>query len=278
MQLARFQPDTPPESITSAIRRDGAAIVEHYVDDAVADTVREDLRVPFDTVGRNSESDFNGYKTLRVNSVLDISSASVEMVGHAGMLDILDRLLLPSCDSYRIGSCTAIEIFSGETEQQLHTDDSIYPIRVPGIEWQVSVMWALEDFTVENGATRVVPFSHRWVGTKQAPEEGDKVVQAPMPKGSALFYVGSVYHGGGENRSDRSRAGLINTYALGWLRQEVNQYLTIPREVVAKLSARVQKLVGYTGHGGSLGWYARDQGRVPVTDFPGGASDNWSSG
>lgn len=278
MELARFQPGAPSEAIMGAIRRDGAAIVERYVGDAVADEVRGDLRVPFDTVGRNSESDFNGYKTLRVNSILDVSSASVEMVGHAGMLDILDRLMLPSCDAYRIGSCTAIEIFPGETAQELHTDDSIYPIRMPGIEWQVSVMWALEDFTLENGATRVVPFSHRWVGTKQGPDEGDEVVQAPMPKGSALFYLGSVYHGGGANRSERPRAGLINTYALGWLRQEVNQYLTIPREVVAKLPERIQKLVGYTGHGHSLGWYARDQGRVPVADFPGGASDNWSSG
>ena len=276
MELGRFSADTAQVSIVNAIRRDGAAIVEGYVDAAVVDQVRADLREPFDAVGRNSESDFNGYKTLRVNSILEVSDVAVELVGHEPMLGILDELLLAHCDAYRIGSCTAIEIHPGESAQQLHTDDSIYPIRIPGVEWQVSVMWALEDFTLENGATRVVPGSHRWVGTKQAPDESDEVLQAPMLKGSALFYLGSVYHGGGANRASRPRAGLINTYSLGWLRQEVNQYLTIPRAVVAKLPERVQKLVGYTGHGSSLGWYAHDQGRVPLLDFSGSNSDNWS--
>ena len=276
MELTRFTADDPKESIVSALQSDGAAIINHYVDDAVIDQVRNDLRVPFDTVGRTSESDFNGYKTLRVNSILDISSASVELVGHKAMLEILDNLLLPACDAYRIGSCTAIEIHPGESAQELHTDDSIYPIRIPGVEWQVSVMWALEDFTVDNGATAVVPRSHRWAKAHRTPGEDDEVVHATMPKGSALFYLGSVYHGGGANRSDKSRAGLINTYSLGWLRQEVNQYLSIPREVVAGLPERVQKLVGYMGHGESLGWYPRDHGRVPSADIAGGASHNWS--
>ncbi len=275
MMLERFSADAPPESVLAAIRSDGAAIVESYVDDEVADRVRDDLRPRFDAVGRSSESDFNGYRTLRVNSVLDISAASVDIVGHAGMLAILDALLLPHCACYRIGSCTAIEIHPGESAQQLHRDDSIYPVRIPGLELQVSVMWALEDFTLENGATRVLPGSHRWSASR-APGDEDEVVQAPMGKGSALFYLGSVWHGGGANESNRPRAGLINTYSLGWLRQEVNQYLTIPRHIVAGFPERVQRLVGYTGHGHSLGWYPRDKGRVPAEEFPGAESADWS--
>lgn len=275
--IERFTADAPTDSIVAAIRRDGAAIVENFISDEIADRVKQDLRAPFDTIGRSTESDFNGYKTLRVNSVLDISRASAEIVGHERMLAILDPLLLPHCFAYRIGSCTAIEIHPGETDQRLHRDDSIYPIRMPGIEWQVSVMWSLDDFTLENGATRLVPGSHRWVSPRM-PNDEDEVIQAPMPKGSALFYLGSVWHGGGANQSNRPRAGVINTYSLGWLRQEVNQYLTIPRHVAASYPERIQKLIGYTGHGHSLGWYARDKGRVPMDDFPGAASDDWSAG
>jgi len=91
-------------------------------------------------------------------------------------------------------------------------DDSIYPMRIPGVEWQVDVMWALDDFTVENGATRVVPRSHVWQSPSQRAE--GTVAQAVMPKGSALIYLGSVLHGSGANRTDRPRMGLINTYAL----------------------------------------------------------------
>ena len=72
---------------------------------------------------------------------------------------------------------------------------------------------------------------------------------AVMPKGSALFYMGSTWHGGGANESNAPRAGLINTYSLGWLRQESNQYLEMPPDVAEKLSPRLRALLGYTPHG-----------------------------
>ncbi len=76
-----------------------------------------------------------------------------------------------------------------------------------------------------------------------------------MAKGSALVYLGAVLHGSGANRTDRPRMGLINTYSLGWLRQEENHYLTIPRAVADSYPERIRWLIGYRGHGASLGWY-----------------------
>ena len=64
--------------------------------------------------------------------------------------------------------------------------------------------------------------------------------------------------GGGANRSDSPRMGLINTYSLGWLRQEVNQYLHIPREIADSYPDRVRRLIGYQGHGSSLGRFPDD--------------------
>ena len=126
------------------------------------------------------------------------------------------------------------------------------------MQLQVSCMWALEDFTLENGATRVVLGSHREsninrYNTVEMEKEGD-IAQAVMPKGSALFYLGTTWHGGGANRSDAPRAGLINTYALGWLRQEENQYLNVPREIAEKHSEKIRDLMGYKMHR-SLGAY-----------------------
>ena len=274
--LDRFKGDAPVPAVVEAIRRDGAAIVENWIDDAVVDEVRGDLRGAFDRVGQSTESEFNGYSTLRINSVLDISPASAAIVGHRAMMRILDAILLDHCSSYLIGSCTAIEIHPGETAQALHRDDSIYPVRIPGVEFQVSVMWALDAFTDINGATRVVPQSHRWPAAR-SPEPGETEVVAEMPKGSALFYLGSAWHGGGANRDCRPRAGLINTYCLGWLRQEVNHVLAVPRATAAALPDHLQRLLGYALHDGMLGYYPTDCGRVPPGDLRGGDMWGWQS-
>jgi ectoine hydroxylase-related dioxygenase (phytanoyl-CoA dioxygenase family) len=274
MELERLPSNAPVADIVAAIRKHGTAIVENFVTGEVADQVLTDLRGPFDAVGRSTENDFNGYTTLRVNSVLDVSRASAEIIGHRRMLEVLDAFLLPHCESYLAGSCTAIEIHPGETSQVLHRDDSIYPYHILNVELQASVMWALNDFTLENGATQVVPGSHLWAD-ERVPTLGDTVAQTPMPKGSALFYLGSVWHGGGANNAGAPRAGLINTYCLGWLRQEVNHVLSVPRDIAAELPEHIQRLMGYALHGGSLGYYPTDEGRVPPRELKGGQMWGW---
>jgi ectoine hydroxylase-related dioxygenase (phytanoyl-CoA dioxygenase family) len=112
-------------------------------------------------------------------------------------------------------------------------------------------MWALDDFTQANGATHVVPGSHRWVD--QHPEDDETSVQAAMPAGSLMFFVGSVYHGGGANTTDRPRLGVILEYAASWLRQQENQYLAVPHEIVTTLPQRLQELLGYNVHGNLIG-------------------------
>lgn len=237
----------------AALRRDGAVIIRDQVDAKLADTVRGELREPFDTHGTEDQNPFNGYKTLRLSAILAISRTSAELVAHPRVMEVADAILLPYCMNYRIGSLTAIEIHPGEDEQLLHSDDLIYPIRIPGMETQISAMWALDDFTLENGATRAALGSHQRM--EPYPHVPEEIVQAVMPKGSVLFYLGSTLHGGGANRSNRPRAGLINTYALGWLRQEENQYLSVPRDVAESYPEQIQRLMGYQTHGRLLGAY-----------------------
>jgi len=250
MELSYFDNTVAEADLIAALRETGAAVVRHALDDAVIDQCAAEMRPEFDRHGRMTESDFNGYSTLRISSVLRYAPTTRHIIAHPLVLAMADAFLRPHCLSYRIGSTTGIEIRPGEGDQVLHTDDSIYPVHIPGMQLQINVMWSLCDFTDENGGTRVVLGSHQ---TDDYFGEQPKPVQAVMPKGSALFYLGSVLHGGGANNSDKPRMGLINTYALGWLRQEVNQYLAVPPEIAKQYDPTVRRLLGYAKHGHSLG-------------------------
>lgn len=254
--LESFPPDAPGAEVIAALRRDGAAIVRAQVAPETADAVLEELRPYFDAQGTASQNDFNGYKTLRLSCILAESRTSAELIGHPRVLEVADAILLEHCVTYQVGSTTAIEIWPGEAAQVLHRDAGIYPVSLPGVELQVSAMWALQDFTLENGATRVIPGSHRRV-VPYLPKEAD-VCQAVMTKGSVLFYMGSTLHGGGTNLSNAPRAGLINTYSLGWLRPEVNHLLTLPRELVESYPEPIRRLMGYQSHGPFLAVYPDD--------------------
>jgi ectoine hydroxylase-related dioxygenase (phytanoyl-CoA dioxygenase family) len=258
MSIEFFDRDVETRDVFAALERDGAAVVIRQIEAQLADQVLSELRESFDTIGTCDESDFNGYKTLRVSSILAVSRSSAELVGHPRVLEVADAILLPHCVNYRIGSLTGIEIHPGEGDQLLHSDDVVYPVRIPGMELQMSAMWSLHDFDERNGATRVVPGSHdRKVRAAHSGEQNP--VLACMPKGSVLFYLGSTLHGGGANRSDAARAGLINTYALGWLRQEENQYLNVPREIAESYPKHIQDLLGYRPHG-LLGAFQKPDG------------------
>lgn len=253
MPIESFPSGSRTEEIVRALKRDGAVIARRWITADAADKVVGELRPQFDKWGRYQFSDFNGYKTLRINSILKFAPSVADLVEHPQLLAVADAILLPFCLAYRLGSLTGIEILPGEAAQHLHRDDQIYPMRMPGVEWQISVNWALDDFTAKNGGTCVVPGSHRWLEPRLP--TGEEVAKTVMPKGSALIYLGSTLHGGGSNRTDNPRMGLVNTYALGWLRQEENLYVKIPRSISEGYSERVQQLMGYQKHGTKLGWF-----------------------
>ncbi len=249
MPLRKFAKTADIGTVVEALRRDGAVVVTGLAESDLVDKIIAELRPQLDADGLKARSDFNGSRTLRCStSVLSTAPSAADLVDHDMLVGIADAILLPHCATYQIGSMAAIEILPGESAQALHRDDSLYPIENAGMELQIGVMWALNDFTAENGGTRVVLGSHRFLRSWHLPGVSDWE-SAVMPKGSALFYMGSTWHGGGANQSDAPRAGLINTYSLGWLRQESNQYLETPPEVAATFGPRVRALLGYTPHG-----------------------------
>ena len=251
----------------NSLNRDGAIIIDNILSRDYMDKVQNELRPFFDKIGKLDESDFNGYKTLRVSSLLSFSESSCKLVEHKNILKLADSILLQNCLNYRVGSLTGIEIHPGETKQVLHRDDAIYPIRIPGLQMQISVMWALTDFTAKNGATRVALGSHKDLevpggSIEYQSDEKLEIIesQAIMSKGSVLIYLGNTLHGGGANSSNETRSGIVNTYALGWLRQEENQYLNVPREIAKNYSKKIQQLLGYQMHR-TLGGFQYPDGR-----------------
>lgn len=253
--LKSFDKSSKLEDIVDVLNEEGGVIVTGLVEASVIDEINRDFRPHFDEKGHVYESEFNGFNTSRLDSILAISRASADLIAHPLVMKVADKALKPYCRSYRVGSCSGIEIHPGEKAQILHRDDEIYPHRMPGVEFQMAALWAMNDFSKENGATQVIAGSHKWDDDEVKNAHNHDVIQAVMPKGSVLLYFGTTVHGGGENRSESSRTALVNTYSLGWLRQEENQYLSIPREIMESYPEHVQKLMGYQSYCKILGTY-----------------------
>ena len=153
----------------------------------------------------------------------------------------------PNCHHYNLGASVMLELHSGRKNQVLHREDNIYQPFVGDLpetrEFLVSVNWAGTDFRLDNGATRVVPGSHRWPEHRIAKES--EISQAVMPKGSAVGWLSRVLHGAGKSTSSGGRAAFFASYVADWVRQEENQYLTVPPEIAEKLSERAQQMIGY---------------------------------
>ncbi len=247
MPIPVLQNTADPADVVATLMREGAVVVENLVDAETVDAVCQELRPELDAKGLDQQGAFNGALTNRISNVLAVSPKAAALLDHDMVVSVANEVLLPYCANYRISSMTAIEVLPGEAAQALHRDDTPYPIDIAGMELQIGVMWSLNDFTPENGGTRIVTGSHRLLRSWHLPDLKNWDAAA-MPKGSALFYLGSTWHGAGANETDGRRMGLINVYSLGWLRQEVNQYLTHPPEIAAKFAPRLRALLGYTTH------------------------------
>lgn len=234
------------DDLVEILDRDGYAIVEGVLGPDDVRARRAELHRLLDET-RHGRNDFEGFETKRIYALFAKTRAFDDAATHPLVLGVLDQVL----GSYQLSAPQAIQIGPGETAQELHRDDGVYPIARPHQELVVNTMWAIDDFTEENGATHVVPGSHR--SLDRAPAPGQTVARAVMPAGSLMFFVGSVLHGGGANTTDRPRLGVILEYAASWLRQQENQYLAVPRETVAKVSPRLQELLGYNVHGNLIG-------------------------
>src|SRR3954453_8830674 len=273
--IERFIVKSDPDAIYSALQRDGAVIIDHLLTPEVVARVNEEVGGHLDRADPDEPmfnpvmQAFHGPQTRQVSGVPGISPTfAVDVMCHPLLLELCDRVLLPSCARYQLNLGHLLQRGPGAEEQWLPRDEAVWSdMPRPGPELQLATVIAFVDFTRENGATRVVPGSHRWPDRNLSPIEqvlrprpsDDQITCAEMPAGSAVVYLGGTIHGGGANGTDVARRGAHLSYCLGWLRTEENNYLSIPPSLAATLPRKAQELIGYAVHdsiprgGGYLG-------------------------
>ena len=250
--LQHLPADAAAETIAELLDTDGALILDQVAPPAQVAAVMAEIG-PYIEATAPGRDAFSGFSTTRTGALAARSARCRELILHPAILAACDKFLLRACDRYQLHLTQVIRIRPGQPAQPLHRDRLAWGGFLHGVEPQLNTIWAMTEFTQENGATRVVRGSPTWAEGRRA--EPQEVGYAEMSPGSVLVYSGSVLHAGGENRSAGDRIGVNLTYALGWLRQEENQYLSCPPQIARSLDPQLQALLGYRMGSYALGYY-----------------------
>jgi len=252
-QLTRLSPTASVGAVMNVLDEDGAVIVENLASPGTMELIESELAPHWQDIPYG-DSEFIGFRTQRATRLVALSRGCGELAMNPLVLGAMDQILSPFCKRYHLHVTNGVRVGSDETPQLLHRDDELFRGYIPRPRPRVltNVIWALSDFRRENGATRVVPGSHRWDDDREPDET--QFVQAEMPAGSVMIYLGSTFHGAAANTTGEPRTGIILGYSLGWLRQEENQYLAVPPAAAKSLPEPLQHLIGYAVHPPFLGW------------------------
>jgi ectoine hydroxylase-related dioxygenase (phytanoyl-CoA dioxygenase family) len=232
------------------IAEDGYTIVEDAIEPDLIDALNDDLlRLERELGVVPATNDFEGTATVRIYNLLVHGEHFERVPVHEHVLPVVERVLDPGC---LVSSLSSIAIGPGETPQPIHADDQLIPISKPHVPTVCNSMWALTDFTEANGATRIIPGTHLADSSPSYGQHYDSI-PAEMRKGSVLIWHGSLWHGGGANTTDARRVGIAMNYCAGWIRQQENQQLGIPKDIAARFSPRLRELVGYGIYNGLIG-------------------------
>lgn len=275
-----FTPSKP--EILERIADQGFAILPEILSGREIDTLRQGLQ-PYLDLQISGRNDFEGERTRRVYSLVGRGEAFERTAEHPAILECLDSLLRPG---YLLTASQAICIGPGETPQPIHFDDTFYTLPRPRPAVSISTIWALDDFTLENGGTEVIPGSHVWSDAEvantyltqadpesNAPEPGardeelrNQLVPVEMTAGSLVLFAGTLLHRGGANRSSSVRRAFSHQYCEPWARQQENFMLSVPKARAKKMSPRLRQLLGYSIHPPFMGQLA---GRHPEKSLAG---------
>jgi ectoine hydroxylase-related dioxygenase (phytanoyl-CoA dioxygenase family) len=232
------------------IERDGYTIVEDAFSASFADGLLDDLaRLEHDLGIVPADNGFEGRQTWRIYNLLAHGERFEQIPVWPTVLPVVEGVLDAGC---LVSSLSSIAIGPGELAQPIHADDQVMPLPKPHPATVCNTMWALTDFTEANGATRVIPGTHL---ADDSPVYGQPYdsVPAEMAKGSVLVWHGSLWHGGGANHTGERRVGIAMNYCAGWVRQQENQQLGLPLELVRRFPPRLQELCGFGIYRGLIG-------------------------
>jgi hypothetical protein len=273
MQIPRLRwsdSDDTRSEIRRALDTAGCCVVEAAAPTAAMDAIHAELS-DFDLAGSIGASEFEGFTTRRTGAPLPRSATFRTLAMHPAVIAAGDHAL-GHATGWRFSASEYIQIGPGETAQRLHRDQWKYDMVDFPVEVELNGMWAVTDFTEANGATRIVPGSQHH-GNTDVPDLGE-TLPAEMSKGSLLLYTGTVFHGGGANRTNGWRCGLSLQHAVSWLTQSTNQFLECPPEAVADWPDELLRFIGYAKAGNGLGYWRDSEDPLaavhPDREFPRG--------
>lgn len=232
--------DAQVDALIRDVRENGYVIIPELLPREMMEAIKPEVAGHLTYDGRN---EFEGHKTRRIYSVIEKTLACNPLVDHPLVLALLDRVL---AQNYLLSQLQVIQIFPGEVRQPLHHDDGFYPFPRPRAAFSAATIWAIDDFTEENGATLVIPKSHLWEDRPPAEIDTSELVPAVMPAGSVIFFLGTLWHCAGPNRSKATRMAATAQYCEPWARQQENYSLAISRERAKLCSERIQEMLGYS--------------------------------
>ncbi|MEM9654266.1 MAG: phytanoyl-CoA dioxygenase family protein [Actinomycetota bacterium] len=247
-----------PTAMFEALDAAGCLVIHEAASEAQLTAIRSDLEAPLAAAkaAPDKPEDFYPGHTRRITALMGRSATARDLATDKPIGELCDRHLLPNCDEYHVHVTAALEVGPGARDQILHREEDpfrFFPVPRPNLI--LATMWAVSDFTADNGGTQIVPGSHRWEKGRTA--EPAEIVRAEMPAGSVLVWLGGTLHGAGANvTEDDWRYGVIITYSLGWLRQEENQSFTMPLADALALPEETKRLLGFgMDYSGALGFY-----------------------
>jgi ectoine hydroxylase-related dioxygenase (phytanoyl-CoA dioxygenase family) len=227
----------------------GYTVVEDAIESDLVDELVDALDATERAVAAGpGDNTFEGRRTVRVYNLLVHGDAFAKVPTHPNVLPVVEGVLDPGC---LLSSLSSIAIGPDETPQPIHADDQLIPLPKPHPPLVCNTMWALTDFTEANGATRLVPGT-QWADSPEYGRDYDSVA-AVMGRGSVLVWNGSLWHGGGANTTPQRRVGIACNYCAGYIRQQENQQLGVPRAIARGFDQRLARLCGYGIYNGLMG-------------------------
>jgi ectoine hydroxylase-related dioxygenase (phytanoyl-CoA dioxygenase family) len=228
----------------AAIDDVGYTILENAIEQGLVEEILSEIQ-RIEALGDSAPrgNSVEGFNTLRTYNLLAKSPVFQKMAIHAEVLPLIEGVLEPEC---LLSGMTSMNLGAGEVAQPLHPDDVLIKMPRPHDPVVCTTIWALTDFSDENGGTRLVPGSHKFDHAPDYSREYESI-PALMSAGSVLVFHGSLWHGSGENRStDERRIGINVQYCSGFIRTQQNQYLGVPAEIARTFPDRLLELCGYT--------------------------------
>jgi len=237
-------------SYAQRVRDDGYCVIERAAEPELTDGLKAALeRIEREHRLGPAKTSFEGFKTLRINNLLTYEEIFWEVPLHDGVLPVVEQLLDEEC---LLSSFCSLVLGPGQEAQPIHEDTQLIPLPRPHIPISINAIWALSDFRADNGATRIVPGSHKFPSSPEYGKAYDAVT-ATMPAGSVMLFDSALWHGGGANESGERRFAFSCAYCWGWMRQQENLQLGIDRDIARRFPRRLQELCGYSVYKGQFG-------------------------